>query len=602
MDKYTFELSQTAIDILFPMFVTIREDGSIDSVGPTLLRILGPDIQNKNFFEVFAVEKPRRVADYARLQTRIGSKLVLTAKPDSGEPIQFRSVATKLMNSPGGLLLDLSFGTSLADAIKRFDLSGADFKPNDFSIDLFYTFETQRALLDDSQKMTDALTSAKEDAERKAYLDPLTGIANRRALYQRLDDMLARSEGDRELSLLHIDLDKFKAVNDTLGHAAGDEVLKHTASVMKACATPNDLAARIGGDEFAFVLDGAHDEAALFGLAEKLIANIAIPVRVDGHSCKVGASIGIVRFCAGDVAESDRLLINSDIALYEAKDDVQGIKLLTSEMVHAHEDRAAQILDIEVGIEEGQFVPFFQPQIDTRTRKVCGLEVLARWKNPTKGLLTPSRFLKAANQANLMSIIDRQVRQQAIEAFAKCLHDGMEVGKLSLNVEGSNLRSPDFVEALLDELFIAGLSPQSVQLELLESILFDQSDKLLVEQCRALKAAGFSLALDDFGTGHASIATLIDAPISTLKIDRSFVSGLEDNPKMQRITGSMLAMANQMGLDVMAEGVETRVELDFLEENGCRFFQGFYFSHPKEMAEIRSWLTLWEVEQALKAG
>lgn len=600
MAPYTFEFSKSMIDILCPMFLTVGADGCIEQVGPTLSLIFTQEIQKKNFFEVFSVEKPRRVNDFERLKTRLGTKLVLTARPDGGDPIQFRSVATELHNSPGGLLLDLSFGTSLSDAIKRFNLSGADFKPNDFSIDLFYTFETQRALLDDSQKMTDALTSAKEAAEREANLDSLTGIANRRSLYQQLEGMLHRPKDDIDLALLHIDLDKFKAINDTFGHAAGDEILKHTAKVMEAWAGPDDLPVRIGGDEFALVLDGPHDKTSLFSLAENLIANITTPVRIDGHSCKVGASIGIVRFRAGDALSSDRLLINSDMALYEAKGAANGVKLLTPEMIRLHEERATLVSEIEKGIAEGQFVPYFQPQIDTKASKVCGLEVLARWDNPAKGVLSPPSFLEAANRANLMREIDRQVRQQAINAFATCRRDGVQVGKLSLNVTASNLRSPDFLEDLQDELFLAGLSPRSIQLELLESILFDQSDKFLIAQCLSLKAAGFTLALDDFGTGHAAISTLIEAPISTLKIDRSFVTGLDSNKKMQRITGAMLAMARQMGVDVMAEGVETRRELDLLEANGCRFFQGFYFSRPMAMIDLRSWLELWEEGQMRK--
>ncbi|WP_299850285.1 bifunctional diguanylate cyclase/phosphodiesterase [uncultured Roseovarius sp.] len=601
MDRDSYHFSQDTMALLFPMYVTLDATGRIEDHGPTLSHIFTEDITDRMFFDVFTVEKPRRIADLDALHKRTGVKLVITARPDHGEPIQFRSVAMRMDDDAGRLFLDFSIGVSLADAIKRFDLTGAHFRPNDFSIDLFYTFETQRALLDDSTKMARALTSAKEDAERKAYIDSVTGIANRRALYIHLEEILKGPKSGDTYALLHLDLDKFKLLNDTFGHAAGDTVLKHAATAMQARIGPADLAARIGGDEFAMVFRENHETGDLEQLAQNLAAEISRPVPIDGHRCNVEVSIGIIRFRAGDTDGADRLLMNSDIALYEAKRHSTPVMMLTPEMIRTHQDRLYLIAEIEDGLEDNQFVPFFQPQIDLGTGQICGVEALARWDHPQLGILPPGRFLETAIRANLMGRIDRMVRRKAIDCLAAWRRDGIALGKLSLNVTASNLRSADFVEDFQDELFIAGLIPGDIQIELLESILFDQTDKLLVDHCHALKEAGFVLALDDFGTGHASISTLIDTPISMLKIDRSFVSGIDRHPRMQSISGSFLAMAEHLGLSVMAEGVETPEELNILHAQGCQLFQGYHFSPPRAQDDIIAWTRDWMSAQGKMA-
>ena len=597
MVRDSYHFSRDKMAFLFPMFVTLDAAGCITDHGPTLSRIFADDITGRMFFDVFTIEKPRRIADLAALHKKTGIKLVITARPDHGEPIQFRSVAMQMGDAAGRLFLDFSIGVSLADAIRRFDLTGAHFRPNDFSIDLFYTLETQRALLDDSTNMAQALTSAKEDAERKAYIDTVTGIANRRALYERLEDILQGPKGGDTYALLHIDLDKFKLLNDTFGHAAGDKILKHVATGMQAHIGTDDFAARIGGDEFVMVLR-EHDETGdLLHMAQELAAEISRPVPIDGHRCHVEVSIGITRFGAGDCDGADRLLMNSDIALYEAKGTPEPIRMLTYEMIRTHQDRLYLIAEIEEGLDDDRFVPYFQPQIDLGTGQICGLEVLARWNHPHFGILKPDRFMDAAVRASLMGRIDQMVRRKAIDCLAAWRKDGLSVGKLSLNVTASNLRSAGFVEDFQDELFMAGLVPGDIQIELLESILFDQTDKLLIDHCHALKEAGFVLALDDFGTGHASISTLIDAPISMLKIDRSFVSGIDRNPRLQSISRSVLAMAEHLGLSVMAEGVETVEELNILHAQGCQLFQGYHFSCPRAQDDIIDWMQNWRALQ-----
>lgn len=582
--------------MLFPLHALVDDAGLVAKLGRTALAVLGPDVLGRAFCDVFRVVKPRGISGEDAFRQAVGRKLVLEALAADGRSIQFRAVTTPIATTDRSMLVDMSFGTNLNEAMERFALSGSDFKPNDFSIDLFYTFETQRALLEDSQKLADALNTAKEEAEHKAYIDSMTGIANRRALHERLNELLQKTGADDVYALFHIDLDKFKSVNDTFGHNAGDAILKHTAQVLSEHAGSRDLPVRIGGDEFAFLLSGDFDGTALCARGDALIRDISRPVRVGFNTCVVGASVGIVTFRAGDPLTSDRLLLNSDIALYESKLAGNTATLLTVEMASRHERDASLIAAIKDGLDQSQFEPYFQPQVDALSGDIIGLEVVARWQTQSGRIELPSRFLSAANRANLMGDVDKQVRGKALASFAKWCAQGHGFGKLSLNVSVSNLRSPDFIEELQDELLAVGLSPERIQLELLESILFEQADTFLTGQCKALKNAGFSLALDDFGTGYASISTLIDAPISTLKIDRSFVTGLDQNNRKRRITLAMLAMAGQIGLNVLAEGVETRAELDVLVGGGCRAFQGFYFGAPMCAADFQLWLEHWRAD------
>ena len=574
-------------NVLFPLHLRIGPDGEIREAGTTMSRLLAT-VQTSDFFEIFTINKPRNITDYDGVFGRAGKKLTITAQFGQSQQLQFRGVACP-MSGTRELLVDLAIGNDLAEAIQRFGLTAKDFRPNDFSVDLFYTFETQKALLEDSQTLASALSTAKEEAEQLANVDHVTGIANRRALRQYLEDLVA-SGTDEEYALLHIDLDKFKSVNDAFGHAAGDAVLQHTAESLTATETAEVFPARLGGDEFAVILRAPSEDDVLIGHAAKLVERISRTIRHGEHLCTVGASIGIARFRPAKLETPEQPLVESDIALYAAKDMNDPVVLLTPDMVAEHTRTTELIQEIQIGISELQFIPYFQPQIDLKTGVVSGVEVLARWKNPTRGILPPASWLNAAESAGLMPAIDRVVLMKAIATFRDWRRTLAAPLKLSFNLTAANLRSTEFVETVEDELLLAGISNSCVQIELLESILFDQIDSALVERCNRLVASGFTLALDDFGTGHASISTLIEAPISVLKIDRSFVTGLDQKPKLQRITKSIIAMSDQLGLCVVAEGVETIQDLTQIAAYGCDFAQGYYFSPPLAADLCKQWI------------
>ena len=586
-------IKHSALDALFPMHVVLDRDGLITHIGPTLLKIMHRDLCGTSFFEAFVIKKPRSIKDLSDLISAQGRKVVILGKRTVGSTVEFRCMPTKIGNCDEQLLIDFSFSANFVELVEELDLSSYDFKPNDFSLDLFYTIETQRTLVEDSHKLSLALEDSKKEAEEAANIDVLTGIANRRSLYRHLTQLLDADADESDRVLFHIDLDEFKSINDNFGHAAGDHVLKHTAAILKELSMQADFPARIGGDEFAMIVSGATSEAKIQMIANGIRARILSPIEFQGHVFQIGVSIGVVELRQYANETPDQLFSCSDIALYEAKRTNQSIVILTEDMRAAHDTRASLIKEIAAGLDGDQFVPFFQPKVDTRSRRIEGIEVLARWQHPERGLIPPAAFIEAAQSAKLMGMIERSIMKKAITSQKQWKAEGLNVGKLSFNLTAANLRSISFVKSLQEELENAGLTPNDIELELLESVIFERSDSTLLTRCRDLKAAGFHLALDDFGTGHASISTLIDNPISTLKIDRSFISGINKEERLQRITRSILALSKQLELDVVAEGVETQSELDVLTAFGCHVVQGFLFSRPVEASSMGKWLRAW---------
>lgn len=586
-------INRSALDVLFPMHVLLDRSGHIAHIGPTLKKIMQQDLLQTEFFDAFEIKKPRSVRGLEGLKNASGRKLTISGRRADGETVEFRCLTAILGRADDELLIDFSFSADFVELVQRMDLNTSDFKPNDFSLDLLYTIETQRTLVEDSHKLTMALEYSKKEAEDAANIDVLTGISNRRALYRHLNTRLEETASEPSCALLHIDLDEFKSINDNFGHAAGDHVLKHAAAILKDLSKSSDFAARIGGDEFAMIVSNASSEAQIQKIANGIRSRILSPVEYEGHVFQVGVSIGVVRLDQHSDETPDQLFSCSDIALYEAKRTNQSVVILTREMRARHDERSGLIKEIAAGLENDQFVPFFQPKVDTRHRRINGIEVLARWVHPHRGLIPPVAFIEAAESAKLMGMIERSIMKKAIRSQKKWISEGLNVGKLSFNLTAANLRSISFVRSLQEELESAGLSPNDIELELLESVVFERTDSTLLHRCRELRDAGFHLALDDFGTGHASISTLIDNPISTLKIDRSFITGINNEERLQRITRSILALSKQLDLDVVAEGVETQKELDILNAFGCHVVQGFLFSRPVESEVMGKWLHAW---------
>ena len=433
-----------------------------------------------------------------------------------------------------------------------------------------------------------ALEDARLVMEHNALHDALTRLPNRRFLDQKLAD--ARDED--ALTLLHLDLDRFKDINDTLGHAAGDEVLKHAATVLREHIPADDFLARIGGDEFVLFSRRDPQAADFPALAARLIAAISAPMAIEGHDCRIGASVGIAtRYEPGESAE--QLLVNADIALYEAKrrgrNRVESfndeLRLRTVEIKRLSDD-------ILRGLERGEFRPFFQPQFDARTLEIVGVEALARWEHPTRGFIAPDVFLPVAESLNVVARIDETILDQALFQAARWQAQGLSIPHVSVNVSCQRLRD----ETLIGKLRGLNIRPGTLTFELLESISFDGADDALKRAIEEIKALGIDIEIDDFGTGHASIVSLLELSPKRLKIDRRLILPMIESRAQESLVSCIVDIGRIRGIEIVAEGVETMAHAERLRALGCHALQGYAFARPMaadaflSFAKAREWM------------
>ncbi len=438
-----------------------------------------------------------------------------------------------------------------------------------------------RERLEAAKKQAEAknieLEQAKVRIEHNALHDPLTGLGNRRRLDDALTDIAGRSAGDvARVAILHIDLDRFKQINDTLGHAAGDALLVHASQVLRSCVRDGDIVARIGGDEFVVVVTDTTDEAHLSGLARRIIALMQQPVEYEGHLCRFGVSIGIA-LAEGQAIDTARLLVNADIALYRAKALGRNRHEFFTEALQAEIISNKRIADdILSGIENDEFVPYYQPQIDAGTLKLAGAEALIRWNHPRDGLLAPDRFLKIAEDLNVMAALDRIVLEKALLDCARWAAQGLVMPKISVNVSARRLRD----ESLIDSLTGLSIQPGQISFELVESIFLDESDDVVLANLARIKALGIDIEIDDFGTGHTSIVSLLKLKPKRLKIDRQLVAPILSSRNEQALVRSIIEIGRSLGIEIVAEGVETMQHAEMLGLLGCDLLQGYAFAKP----------------------
>ena len=421
------------------------------------------------------------------------------------------------------------------------------------------------------------LEQAKNRIEHNALHDPLTGLANRRKLDDDLHRLALRShDEDIRVGILHIDLDRFKQINDTLGHAAGDALLVHASGILRSSVRNGDLVARIGGDEFVVVATNTTDQSYLTNLSQRIIGLMQQPVDYNGHPCRFGVSIGIALGRGRDI-DTRRLLVNADIALYRAKALGRNRHEFFTEALQAEIISNKRIADdILSGIENNEFVPFYQPQIDAHTLKLAGAEALIRWRHPRDGLLTPDRFLKIAEDLNVMATLDRIVLEKALIDASRWAAQGLVLPKISVNVSARRLRDETLVNSL------AGLSirPGQIAFELVESIFLDESDDVVLSNLEKIKDLGIDIEIDDFGTGHTSIVSLLKLKPKRLKIDRQLVAPILSSRNEQTLVRSIIEIGRSLGIEIVAEGVETMQHAEVLSMIGCDLLQGYAFARP----------------------
>lgn len=418
------------------------------------------------------------------------------------------------------------------------------------------------------------LEDARALMEHHSLHDSLTGLPNRRYLDQHLLDPQAPR---KPTALLHIDLDRFKHINDTLGHAAGDAMLIHAASVLREKAGPENFVARVGGDEFVIAITEPTDEEQLALRAERIIERMRQPVPYDNHECRIGVSIGIAMADTSLKDYGRHLLVDADIALYRAKSNGRNRFEFFSDTLKLEIVRNKQIADdILSGLERQEFLPYFQPQFCARTLEISGVEALARWNHPKEGILTPDVFLKTADDLNVVPLIDRIIMEQTLWQSTRWKAAGIEIPKMSVNVSAGRLNDANLMEGL------EGLSfePGTLSFELLESIFLDDKNDQIAANFEKLRQVGIDIEIDDFGTGYASIVSLIHLRPARLKIDRQLILPIIQSEGQRRLVASIIEIGQSLGIKVVAEGVETMEHARILRELGCDALQGYAFAAP----------------------
>jgi len=420
--------------------------------------------------------------------------------------------------------------------------------------------------------------------------DQLTGLMNRRGLHEYLKE-LNKSKQKFLHAVLAIDLDNFKSVNNTSGHETGDNLLRHCANILMSEASSSDFVARIAGDEFVIVLTNVENQSRMKQVALRLIAELSKPVEIDGRCCRISASIGLKLWNQAVEPTLKRVLIDADIALRQAKREGRSrYRFFSDSMRRRIELDSSLAEEIRSGLQRNEFVPFFQPQIDIHGTTLNGFEALLRWKHPTRGWLDPDEFIHVAKDADLLDILDKKVLQKSCEALAHLQKIGHAAPQISINMSNSRLSDANIVDNLLDVVRIHDLHPNQIALEILESVFLDDPAGHVAKNVHRLSEAGFSVELDDFGTGHASISSLRKFPVDRIKIDRSFVSGIDQDKRLEKLTSAIVHLAKKLDLTVIAEGVESNAELSVLKKMGCDCVQGFLFAPAMPLAELEEWL------------
>jgi diguanylate cyclase (GGDEF)-like protein len=417
--------------------------------------------------------------------------------------------------------------------------------------------------------------------EHMAHHDALTDLANRVLLNERLEQALRRFHGEQMVAVHHLDLDQFKAVNDTFGHPAGDKLLKIVADRLRALARETDTIARTGGDEFVIVQAPIADPSEATSLAQQIIEWMSEPYDIDGHQANVGASIGIA-VSPGDGLTPDKLLRNADLALYRAKDDGRGtFRFFEPAMDEQMQTRRIMEQDLRKALSAGEFELYYQPVVNLESNEISGFEALLRWNHPERGLVAPTTFIPLAEEIGLIVPLGEWVIRQACITAAQW-PDHLQV---AVNISAAQFRGSGLMQVIMNALATSGLHPTRLEIEITESVLLQDKEATLAV-LHQLRALGVRIAMDDFGTGYSSLTYLQCFPFDKIKIDRSFVKDIADNAGSLNIVRAVAALANGMGMAATAEGVETKEQLDKITAEGCTEMQGYLFSRPLPVHEI----------------
>ncbi len=422
--------------------------------------------------------------------------------------------------------------------------------------------------------------------EQLAYFDPLTALPNRTLLADRLSQFLEQGRRDqRQVAVLVLDLDRFKGINETLGHSLGDRFLKTVADRLTGSVRRSDTVARLGGDEFAIVLNALIQGEVVSRIAQKILTNLSAPFHLDGEEIFGTASIGIALF-PQDGEEAGTLLKNAETALHAAKERGRdNYQFFSREMNKRAVERLVLETKLRRALEREELFLHYQPQVDALSGRIIGAEALLRWQQPDIGMVSPGRFIPLAEETGLIGPIGAWVLQEACSRNRQWQNQGLPPVRMAVNISGRQFARPNLAREVAEVLERTGLSPEYLELELTESILMENAENARQTLC-ALKELGVQLAIDDFGTGYSSLNYLKHFPIDRIKIDQSFVRDISADPDDAAIVEAVIAIARSLGKEVIAEGVETREQMDFLHARRCTEMQGYYFARPLPESDL----------------
>lgn len=419
---------------------------------------------------------------------------------------------------------------------------------------------------------------------KDANEDALTGLANRRHFEIEIKNWVERLRTQGQaFAVLYIDLDRFKFVNDTLGHDAGDRLLVAVADMLRGLTDPSDLVARLGGDEFVILKELGSSALNISGLADDIIRAMKSPVTFDGKSISCTASVGVA-IANANIESPERVVNDADTALYHAKSQGKARWSFFTEEMHAESIATKQLAsDLLVACERQEFVLFFQPVIDARTGRIASAEVLVRWQHPTQGLLLPGAFVGTAENIGLLKRIDEIVLADLRSAVALFDDSGVSLPRVAVNLSPGRLADP----RLIHDIKTSGIAPNRLIVELLESVYLERLGDTVQRRIHELEELGVTISIDDFGTGHASVQGLLKIRPAILKIDRQFIQPIVTDEKTRALASSMISIGKSLDMSIVAEGVETEDHARMVTEMGCDFLQGFLFGRPMCATDLR---------------
>ncbi|HFB53385.1 MAG TPA: EAL domain-containing protein, partial [Sulfurimonas autotrophica] len=422
--------------------------------------------------------------------------------------------------------------------------------------------------------------------KHQAYHDMLTALPNRMLFHDRLEQAIAQAKRNNEkFALLFIDLDQFKNINDSLGHHIGDEVLIEAANRLRSTIREQDTLSRLGGDEFTIILRDIDSVQNTTTVARKIIASIKEPMQIASQTLYISSSIGISIY-PDDTTIAENLIKYADAAMYRAKDEGRdNFQFYSSEMTTIAFEKVVMENSLRVAIKEEQFEVYYQPQYDIQNNTIVGMEALVRWIHPSLGIISPVKFIPLAETTGLIVDIDRIVMKTAMQQFVQWYEKGLNPGILALNLAMRQLKEEDFISYLLGTMQELHFKPEWLELEITEGQMMSNPD-LSIQKLQRLYQLGIEIAIDDFGTGYSSLSYLKKMPLSKLKIDQSFVHDIPDDEDDVAIIKAIIALGKSLNLSLIAEGVETEEQKEFLVHEKCDYVQGYFYSKPIHHEEM----------------